>query len=135
MQQTKLVGTTLASKIFPNHFFTIQNNLKLKRTETNRINFEETVDTTLHRALFFGSHFGSRDSIIRWCLQKNKINLHIWFPMSNAQSHLLDFLPHALANTPASVLLTTHRDDHSENDSRQGGEVGRPAEQLTLYRN
>ena len=31
--------------------------------------------------------------------------------------------------TPGSVLLTTHRDDHRENDSRQGGEFSRLAEQ------
>ena len=52
--------------------------------------------------------------------------------MSHAKSHLLDLLLHALANTPASVLLTTHRDDHRENDSREGGEFGRLAEQSLL---
>ena len=52
--------------------------------------------------------------------------------MSHAQSHLLDLLPHALENTPASVQFTTHRDDPRENDSRQGGEFGRLAEQSLL---
>ena len=48
--------------------------------------------------------------------------------MSHAQSHLLNLLIHALANTPASVLLTSHRDHHCEDYPRQGAEFGRLAE-------
>ena len=53
--------------------------------------------------------------------------------MSHAQPQLLDPLPHAqLTSTPSSVLLTSHRDHHCEDDPRQGAEFGRLAEQVPL---
>ena len=53
--------------------------------------------------------------------------------MSHAQAQLLDRLPRALADPPpASVLLTSHRDNHCEDDLRQGAEFGRLDEQCPV---
>ena len=54
--------------------------------------------------------------------------------MPHPEPQLLDVLPHAqFTNTPASVLLTSHRDHRCEDDPRQGAEFGRLAEQSLVH--
>ena len=92
------------------------------------------VDTLTIFLMCFGSRTATvqdvRVCVVSFIVVSLKHSLIIFAcPMSHAQSHLLDLLPHARTDTPASVLLTSHRDDHRENDPRQKGEFGRLAEQ------